>query len=98
MTTPIEALRRATTGDAPHVLRFVAERSGNLHHLAGGIAAAWAHNGQRVLLLEEAEDYWRWTMSGVVAAGAATRRRSSRPPRRSRRPARCGPRRTALAS
>ncbi|MEU0671991.1 hypothetical protein ABZ330_03740 [Streptomyces sp. NPDC006172] len=63
-----EALRRATTGDAPHaphVLRFLAERSGNLYHLAGGIAAAWAHSGQRVLLLEEAEDYWRWTMSGV---------------------------------
>lgn len=63
-----EALRRATTSDtphAPHVLRFLAERSGNLCHLVGGIAAAWAHSGQRVLLLEEAEDYWRWTMSGV---------------------------------
>ncbi|MFJ5724632.1 hypothetical protein [Streptomyces sp. NPDC093149] len=62
------ALRRAATGDtphAPHVLRFLAERSGNLYHLAGGIAAAWAHSGQRVLLLEEAEDYWRWTMNGV---------------------------------
>lgn len=60
-----EALRRATTSDmphAPHVLRFLAERSGNLYHLVGGIAAAWAHSGQRVLLLEEAEDYWRWTM------------------------------------
>ncbi|MGW4984254.1 hypothetical protein [Streptomyces mirabilis] len=63
-----EALRRAGTGDAqhaPHVLRFLAERSGNLHYLVGGIAAAWAHSGQRVLLLEEAEDYWRWSMSGV---------------------------------
>ncbi|MEV8103993.1 hypothetical protein [Streptomyces sp. NPDC088135] len=63
-----EALRRATTNDAPrppHVLRFLAERSGNLYHLVGGIAAAWAYSGQRVLLLEEAEDYWRWTMSGV---------------------------------
>lgn len=60
-----EALRRATTSDmphAPHVLRFLAERSGNLYHLVGGIAAAWAHSGQRVLLLEEAEHYWRWTM------------------------------------
>ncbi|MEU7649200.1 hypothetical protein [Streptomyces huasconensis] len=63
-----EALR-AATGDmphAPHVLRFLAERSGNLYHLVGGIAAAWAHSGQRALLLEEAEDYWRWTMSGVA--------------------------------
>ncbi|MFJ9155068.1 hypothetical protein ACIRP7_45155 [Streptomyces sp. NPDC102270] len=63
-----EALRRAATGDAPpapHVLRFLAERSGNLYHLVGGIAATWAHSGQRVLLLEEAEDYWRWSMSGV---------------------------------
>lgn len=63
-----EALRRAGTGDAshaPHVLRFLAERSGNLYYLVGGIAAAWAHSGQRVLLLEEAEDYWRWSMSGV---------------------------------
>jgi hypothetical protein len=63
-----EALRRATTSDAPsapHVLRFLAERSGNLYYLVGGIAAAWAYSGQRVLLLEEAEDYWRWTMRGV---------------------------------
>ncbi|MEU9624220.1 hypothetical protein [Streptomyces sp. NPDC048155] len=63
-----EALRRAATSDAPHaphILRFLAERSGNLYHLAGGIAAAWAHSGQRVLLLGEAEDYWRWSMSGV---------------------------------
>ncbi|GGS82815.1 hypothetical protein [Streptomyces badius] len=63
-----EALRGAGTGDtphAPHVLRFLAERSGNLYYLVGGIAAAWAYSGQRVLLLEEAEDYWRWTMSGV---------------------------------
>jgi hypothetical protein len=63
-----EALRLATSSEvprAPHVLRFLAERSGNLYCLVGGIAAAWAHSGQRVLLLEEAEDYWRWTMSGV---------------------------------
>ncbi|WP_327259894.1 MULTISPECIES: hypothetical protein [unclassified Streptomyces] len=63
------ALRRATTGAAPgtaHVLRFLAERSGNLYHLVGGIAAAWAHSGQRVLLLEEAEDYWRWSMNGAA--------------------------------
>lgn len=63
-----EALRRAGAGDAPHaphVLRFLAERSGNLYYLVGGVAAAWAHSGQRVLLLEEAEDYWRWSMSGV---------------------------------
>ncbi|MFZ3562914.1 hypothetical protein ACOKM5_44065 [Streptomyces sp. BH097] len=63
-----EALRRAETREAPrtpHVLRFLAERSGNLYHLVGGIAAAWAHSGQRVLLLEEAEDYWRLTMSGM---------------------------------
>jgi hypothetical protein len=63
-----EALRRAQSSDspsAPHVLRFLAERSGNLYYLVGGIAAAWAHSGQRVLLLEEARDYWRWTMSGV---------------------------------
>ncbi|MEU3657847.1 hypothetical protein AB0E67_34880 [Streptomyces sp. NPDC032161] len=43
----------------------VVRAGANLCHLAGGIAAAWAHTGQRVLLLEEAEDYWRWTMSGV---------------------------------
>ncbi|MFJ8670269.1 hypothetical protein [Streptomyces sp. NPDC093600] len=47
-----EARRRATTSEAPrtpHVLRFLAEHSGNLYHLVGGIAAAWAHSGQRVL-------------------------------------------------
>ncbi|MEU0214501.1 hypothetical protein ABZ281_05020 [Streptomyces sp. NPDC006265] len=63
-----KALRRAGAGDAPHaphVLRFLAERSGNLYYLVGGIAAAWAYNGQRVLLLEEAEDYWRLSMSGA---------------------------------
>ncbi|MES4886165.1 hypothetical protein ABVB69_37600 [Streptomyces sp. NPDC000349] len=63
-----EALRRAGTGDAPHaphVLRFLAENSGNLHYLVGEIAVAWAHSGQRVLLLEEAEDYWRLTMRSV---------------------------------
>ncbi|MFE2094843.1 hypothetical protein [Streptomyces sp. NPDC059460] len=63
-----EALRRAKTSKTAHaqrVLRFLAERSGNLYYLVGGIAAAWAHSGQRVLLLEEAEDYWRWTMGGV---------------------------------
>ncbi|TGG78398.1 hypothetical protein [Streptomyces albus] len=64
-----EALRRAKTSEGtphpPHVLRFLAERSGNLYHLVGGIAAVWAHSGQRVLLLEEAESYWRWAMSGV---------------------------------
>ncbi|MDL5198653.1 hypothetical protein [Streptomyces sp. ALI-76-A] len=62
-----EALRAATgdTPHAPHVLRFLAERSGNLYYLVGGIAAAWAHSGQRVLLLEEAEDYWRLSMSGA---------------------------------
>ncbi|MFJ6793976.1 hypothetical protein [Streptomyces sp. NPDC091268] len=57
-----EALRRAQTGEAPrtpHVLRFLAEHSANLYHLVGGVAAAWAHSGQRVLLLEEAEDYRR---------------------------------------
>ncbi|MFI8515434.1 hypothetical protein ACIGHB_30325 [Streptomyces sp. NPDC085460] len=70
-----DALRRAKAVEAPrppHVLRFLAERSGNLYHLVGGIAAAWAYSGQRVLLLEEAEDYWRWTMSG---AGRSRRRR-----------------------
>ncbi|GHE56120.1 hypothetical protein GCM10018785_26750 [Streptomyces longispororuber] len=63
-----EALRREKASEAPrtpHVLRFLAERSGNLYHLVGGIAAVWAHGGQRVLLLEEAEDFWRWTMSGA---------------------------------
>ncbi|MEU5525260.1 hypothetical protein ABZ759_32760 [Streptomyces sp. NPDC047860] len=64
-----EALRRAKTSEAtprtPHILRFLAEHSGNLYHLVGGITAAWAPSGRRVLLLEEAEDYWRWTMNGV---------------------------------
>ncbi|MER7050061.1 hypothetical protein [Streptomyces jumonjinensis] len=59
-----EALRaRTDETDAPqgaHVVRFLAERSGNLFPLVGGIAAAWAHNGQRVLLLEEANDHWMW--------------------------------------
>ncbi|MFI5808356.1 hypothetical protein [Streptomyces sp. NPDC051561] len=59
-----EVLRAAAsdTPHAPHVLRFLAKRSGDLYHLVGGIAAAWAHSGQRVLLLQEAEDYWQWTM------------------------------------
>ncbi|MFJ8755202.1 hypothetical protein ACIREO_38745 [Streptomyces sp. NPDC102441] len=76
-----EALRRAENGDtprSPHVLRFLAQRSGNLHYLVGGIAASWAHSGQRVLLLEEAEDYWRWTMSGV-GRGRSRRKKESEP-------------------
>ncbi|MFB6784874.1 hypothetical protein ACFCX0_48540 [Streptomyces sp. NPDC056352] len=93
-----EALRRAKTSKTAHaqrVLRFLAERSGNLYYLVGGIAAAWAHSGQRVLLLEEAEDYWRWTMSGVGRSRG--RRKKDRVDRLAgtRRPARCGPRRTA---
>ncbi|MDQ1013409.1 hypothetical protein QFZ82_007977 [Streptomyces sp. V4I23] len=78
-----EALRRATTSEAPrtpHVLRFLAEHAGNLYHLVGGIAAAWAHSGQRVLLLEEAEDYWRWTMSGVFERRPRNRRKKETEP------------------
>lgn len=78
-----EALRRAKISDAPrtpHVLRFLAEHSGNLYHLVGGIAAAWAHSGQRVLLLEEAEDYWRWTMSGVLERRSRHRRKKETEP------------------
>ncbi|MEU3777420.1 hypothetical protein AB0F11_30340 [Streptomyces sp. NPDC032472] len=78
-----EALRRAKTSEAtprtPHVLRFLAEHSGNLYHLVGGIAAAWAHSGQRVLLLEEAEDYWRWTMSGVGRSRSRRRKKEIEP-------------------
>ncbi|MFD3548987.1 hypothetical protein ACFWUW_25835 [Streptomyces sp. NPDC058655] len=76
-----EALRGAQTADtphAPHVLRFLAERSGNLYYLVGGIAAAWAYSGQRVLLLEEAEDYWRWRMSGV-GRGRSRRKKGIEP-------------------
>ncbi|WP_237409007.1 hypothetical protein [Streptomyces sp. M2CJ-2] len=54
--------------------------SGNLYHLVGGIAAAWAHSGQRVLLLEEAEDYWRWTMSGVLERRPRHRRKKETEP------------------
>ncbi|MEU8949636.1 hypothetical protein [Streptomyces sp. NPDC048489] len=75
-----EALRRAQSSDkpsAPHVLRFLAESSGNLHYLVGAIAAAWAHSGQRVLLLEEAQDCWRWTMSDV--GRSRSRRRDIEP-------------------
>ncbi|MEU1669387.1 hypothetical protein ABZ547_38605 [Streptomyces sparsogenes] len=79
-----EALRRAKTSEAtprtPHVLRFLAEHSGNLYHLVGGITAAWAHSGQRVLLLEEAEDYWRWTMSGVLERRPRHRRKKETEP------------------
>ncbi|MER6854011.1 cellulase N-terminal Ig-like domain-containing protein [Streptomyces flaveolus] len=64
-----QALRRVKTSEAtprtPHVLRFLAEHSGNLYHLVGEVTAPWEHSGQRVLFLEEAADYWRWTMSGV---------------------------------
>ncbi|MEU6806728.1 hypothetical protein [Streptomyces neyagawaensis] len=75
-----EVLRRARAGDAPHaphVLRFLAERSGSLYYLVGGIAAAWAHSGQRVLLLEESEDYWRWSMSGVGRGRSRSRRKKA---------------------
>lgn len=47
------------TPDA-HVLQFLAERSGNLYQLVGGIAAALAHSEQRVLVLKEASDSWTW--------------------------------------
>ncbi len=76
------ALRRAVSRDtqgAPRVLRFLAERSGNLCHLVGGIVAACAHSGQRTLLLEEAEDYWRWTMSGVFGCRGRGRHRQTGP-------------------
>ncbi|WP_406486617.1 hypothetical protein [Streptomyces sp. NBC_01563] len=77
-----EALRHANSEmpSAPHVLRFLAERSGNLYQLVGGIAAAWAHSGQRVLLLEEAEGYWRWTMSGVLDRRSRGRRKKETGP------------------
>ncbi|MFE5974321.1 hypothetical protein ACFQ64_19430 [Streptomyces sp. NPDC056460] len=63
-----EALRARKAGltipaaDGPHVVRFLAEHAGSLHHLVGGIAAACAHSGQRVLLLQEASDAWMWAM------------------------------------
>ncbi|MFE0776794.1 hypothetical protein [Streptomyces sp. NPDC058861] len=62
-----EALRAREAGLTPspvepRIVRFLAERSGELYQLVGGIAAAWAHSGQRVLLLQEASDTWRWTM------------------------------------
>ncbi|MFE9292018.1 hypothetical protein [Streptomyces olivaceus] len=63
----------------PHVLRFLAERSGNLYRLVGGITAAWAHNGQRVLLLEETEDYWRRTMIDAFERGSRRRKKATEP-------------------
>ncbi len=62
-----KALRARNAGltapaPAPHVVRFLAERPGDLYQLVGGIAASWAHTGQRVLVLQEASDSWRWAM------------------------------------
>ncbi|NEC15261.1 hypothetical protein G3I34_23945 [Streptomyces sp. SID8014] len=78
-----QALRRAQTSEAmprpPHVLRFLAERSGNLYRLVGGITAAWAHSGQRVLLLEETEDYWHRTMRGAFDRGSRRRKKATEP-------------------
>ncbi|MFG2227716.1 hypothetical protein [Streptomyces sp. NPDC048644] len=57
-TTALRARQATTKTPGTHVLQFLAERSGNLHQLVGGIAAALAHSGQRVLLLQEVADYW----------------------------------------
>ncbi|MEU4969117.1 hypothetical protein [Streptomyces smyrnaeus] len=61
-----EALRARKSGlavpAAPHIVQFLAERSGNFYQLVGGITAVWARSGHRVLLLQEASDAWRWVM------------------------------------
>lgn len=51
------------------VVRFLAEESGHLYELIGGIAAAWAGTGLRVLLLQEADSSWRWTLTGTLPRG-----------------------------
>ncbi|ORT53649.1 hypothetical protein BKD26_37930 [Streptomyces sp. CB03238] len=43
------------------VLQFLAGRSLAFYHLVGGITAAWAHDGQRVLMLQEHDSFWRLT-------------------------------------
>lgn len=45
----------------PPVVRFLAEGCHDIHRMTGGIAAARARRGERVLLLEESDPYWRMT-------------------------------------
>ncbi|MFF2080649.1 hypothetical protein ACFVXG_38525 [Kitasatospora sp. NPDC058162] len=54
--------RRAAAPARTAVVRFLAQESGHLYELIGGIAAAWADTGLRVLLLEETDSGWRWTL------------------------------------
>ncbi|MET8630281.1 hypothetical protein ABZW30_42355 [Kitasatospora sp. NPDC004669] len=49
------------------VLRFLASGGRDLYELVGGIAATWAQQGQRVLLLQEANS--RWRTAGLVRRG-----------------------------
>ncbi|MCX5215738.1 hypothetical protein OG689_42035 [Kitasatospora sp. NBC_00240] len=61
-TTALRARQAAASKRAP-VLRFLAQQSGHLYELVGGITAAWARTGLRVLLLEEADDAWRYNVA-----------------------------------
>ncbi|MEV7189656.1 hypothetical protein [Kitasatospora sp. NPDC093102] len=60
-TTALRA-RRAAAPARTAVVRFLAQESGYLHELIAGIAAAWADTGLRVLLLQETDRSWRWTL------------------------------------
>ncbi|MGK5628583.1 hypothetical protein [Streptomyces sp. URMC 123] len=60
-TTALRAAREAQAAagraDAP-VVRFLAKGSWDACHLVAKIAAVWAREGQRVLLLQEHDPYW----------------------------------------
>ncbi|MGW2401732.1 hypothetical protein ACWCYY_34785 [Kitasatospora sp. NPDC001664] len=43
----------------PVIVRFLSDRSYDVHSTVGGIVASWAHQGERVLVLEEADPDWR---------------------------------------
>ncbi|MEU6972951.1 hypothetical protein AB0A71_35605 [Kitasatospora aureofaciens] len=60
-TTALRTRREAAPARTP-VVRFLSQESGYLYELICGIAAAWADTGLRVLLFQEADSSWRWTM------------------------------------
>ncbi|WP_331730063.1 hypothetical protein OHV05_35510 (plasmid) [Kitasatospora sp. NBC_00070] len=63
----------------PVIVRFLSDRSYDTHSTVGGIAASWAHQGERVLVLEEADPDWRFLHAIAHAAGTRSRSRSRQP-------------------
>lgn len=72
LTHPLDG-RRGTDAHYPveHIMRRLLSKDSGRHGKPGQprvrrpLRPLVAHCGRRVLLLEEAEDYWQWSMNGV---------------------------------